>query len=583
MKGNKFILFSLVLLCNFFLIFANNSAEYQKAQDQLKSRGEVYFKFYANSIEDVLKLVDVISIDNAIGNEIYAFANTETFNEFLKHGLYYEAVTPEHLLGPRPQMSDYSPQPDWTKYPTFAGYKNIMEEFQTTYPQFVKIDTIGESVQGRELIVAKVSANVHEEECEPEWFMMGAIHGQETTGIILSMRLIEYLCESYERDARAHRILDSIEMFILPVSNPDGTYKDNNDIFDAVRYNANGFDLNRNWPKHPQAGTSQNPEKETQVVMAWEKKHHIVMNLDWHGGVETAIYPYSSISRRTTDDDWWRHVTRIYADLAQENGPSGYFNDCNNGTCHGYSELGYVAIGTTKDWFYYYMHARGISNEVSSTKLLPESQLETWWNANIDAMLAYIQECLNGIRGTVVDEVTKVGKPAKIFIDNYDNASDSSFMYADADSTDPNDPLHGNYYRPILGGNYDVTYSCPGCDPKTVENVQVTTGQATIVNVELDCGSTFADPPQAIKKSDISILPFSSGIKINFRNVKGMRRAAIYNVSGKLIKTLVMTPGKKSIIWDGVSNNFGKVGSGCYILQVNAANKTFSQSFVLSN
>ena len=579
MKGNKFILFSLVLLCNFFLIFANNSAEYQKAQDQLKNRGEVYFKFYANSVEDVLKLTDVISIDNAVGNEIYAYANPKTFNEFLKTGLYYEAITPPALLGPKPVMSDYSRGPDWTKYPTFGGYKDIMEEFQTTYPEFVKLDTIGESVNGRELIIAKVSDNVEIEENEPEWFMVGATHGNETMGCMICLRIIEYLCESYTRDSRAHRILDSIEMYILPFTNPDGTYKGgDNNIQAAIRYNANGADLNRNWPRIPgAAGSTQPAEIETQLVMAWEKEHHVVMNMDYHAGVETAIYPYSSVSRRTTDDAWWRYATGVYRDLAQENGPSGYYNDCDDGICNGYADLGYVAPGTTKDWFYYFMHARGISNELTSVKLVSESNLVMYWEANLDATLAYIQLALDGIRGTVVDEVTKEGKPAKIFIDNYDSESDSSFIYADDGGG------HGNYYRPILSGTYDVTYSCPGCEPKTVENISVTTGQGTVVNVELDCGSVFVDGSQAIKKSDIAILPFNSGIKVNFRNVKGIGKAAIYDISGKLIKTLLLEPGKKSVIWDGISNNSRKVSSGCYILQVKAANKAFSQSFVLSD
>ena len=60
-------------------------------------------------------------------------------------------------------------------------------------------------------------------------------------------------------------------------------------------------------------------------------------------------------------------------------------------------------------------------------------------------------------------------------------------------------------------------------------------------------------------------------------------KAAIYDVNGKLIKTLSIEPGKKSILWDGVSDNCNKAGSGCYILQVKAANKAFSQSFVLAN
>ena len=578
MKGIKTILFFLLLVGNFSLILSNNTAEYQKAQEQLESREEVYFKFYANSVEDVLKLSDVISIDKAVGNEIYAYANAKEFDAFLKHNLYYEAPTPEALLGPKPVMSDYSPKPDWTKYPTFDGYKNIMAQFETTYPEFVKVEEIGKSINGKELLVAKVSDNVELEECEPEWFLVGATHGNETMGCMICLRLIEWLCESYTRDSRAHRILDSIEMYILPFTNPDGTYRSATNIQNAVRYNAANVDLNRNWKRVPgTAEPSQTPTQETIVVRDWEFTRHIVMNIDYHAGTETAIYPYSGISRRTVDNTWWKYVTRIYADLAQENGPSGYYDNCDNGICHGYSELGYVAQGTTKDWFYYYMHARGISNELTSRKLVYESDLEMYWEANLDATLAYIQEVLNGIRGTVVDEVTKVGLPAKVWVENHDTNQDSSFMYADSGGG------HGNYYRPIYQGTYDVTYSCPGCESKTIEDISVTNGEATIVNVELDCGSTFVDAPQEIKKPDMLILPFKHGIKIYFKDLMHFGRAAIYDVNGKLIKTLSIEPGKKSILWDGISDNSGKASSGCYILQVKTGNKAFSQSFVLAN
>ena len=137
---------------------------------------------------------------------------------------------------------------------------------------------------------------------------------------------------------------------------------------------------------------------------------------------------------------------------------------------------------------------------MTSRKLVYESDMQMYWEANLDAILAFIQEILNSIRGTVVDEVTNVGLPAKVWVENHDTNQDSSFMYADADASDPNDPLHGNYYRPIEEGTYDVTYSCPGCESKTVEDIVVKNGEATIVNVELDCGSTFVKNNQKIVK-----------------------------------------------------------------------------------
>ncbi len=579
MKSIKSALLFLILFGCFYQLFSNDT-EYRKAYADLAKMGEVYFRFGVNNLQEINALDNVISIDEVTGHEVYAFANPKEFEAFLNYDHYYKVLTPPGLEGPRPEMSDYADLDNlqWDKYPTFSGYKNMMHGFASKYPDKVKIYNIGTSINGRDLLVAKVSDNVEEEECEPEWFMMGAIHGNETMGSIICLRLIEYLCESYERDERAHRILDSVEMYILPFSNPDATYRSGDDnIYGAVRENANGKDLNRNWPKMPGTGTSQSPEKETRNIMAFEKEHNFVMNIDYHAGVETAIYPYSSISRRTPDDAWWKYATRVYADLVQENSPSGYYNDCDNGICHGYSQLGYVAIGTTKDWFYYHMSTRGISNELTSTKLVPESKLEDYWDYNIDGLLAYIQEALNGFRGTVVDEVTKVGLAAKVFVEDHDKVGDSSWVYADSSGG------HGNYYRPIYQGNYDVTFSCEGCDPKTVDNISVQNGKATIVNVELDCGSTDIINNFHNVNTQISIVSFGRGIKINCGNLKGIVNAAVYDMNGKLVKTLPIKNGVGTLVWNGLNNGSQPVSSGCYIFQIQAADKKISQSFVLSN
>jgi len=308
--------------------------------------------------------------------------------------------------------------------------------------------------------------------------------------------------------------------------------------------------------------------------MAWVEEHHVVMAMDYHAGIETAIYPYTSVSRRTPDDTWWKHVCGVYRDHAQENGPSGYYDDCDDGIANGFSDVGMVPPGTMKDWLYYFRQARGINNELTSTKLVAESDLKKYWEANLDATLAYIQEVLNGIRGTVVDTVTKVGLPAKIWIEDHDTELDSSFIYADSSGG------HGNYYRPIIAGTYSVTYSCDGCQPKTVTDIQVKNGEATIVNVELDCGPTDAKINKKILKDHISIISHNNGISININNITTAGKAAIYDIKGKLIKNISVNPGTNNIMWNGLNNNAQKVGPGYYIFEIQISDKKVSLPFM---
>ncbi len=472
------------------------------------------------------------------------------------------------------QLSDFNPQPVWDKYPTFGGYKDMLEEFQSKYPEFVRLDTIGKTQggQGRELIIAKVSDNVEVEESEPEFFMIGGIHGNETMGSMICLRLIEYLCENFitNTDPGAQRILDSIELYILPFTNPDGTYNGGDStVQGAIRGNSNGVDLNRNWLQI-NGGT---PEDEIKLIMTWEKERHLVMAMNYTAGIETAVYPYAAFSKRTPDDEWWKHVCGIYRDLAQDNGPAGYYDDGNSGVSNGYDDLGYINTGTMVDYFYVLEHVRVMRNELTTMKLVYESDLQMYWEANRDATLAYIQEVLNGIRGTVVNEVTKAGLPAKVFVEDHDKVTDSSWVYADSAGG------HGNYYRPIIEGTYDVTYSCDGCQSKTVSDIQVKSGEATIVHVELDCG-TDAKMNTKILKDHISIISHNNGIVINVDKITTAGKAAIYDIKGKLITTISVTPGANSIIWNGLNNNAQKVGPGYYIFEIQILDQKVSLPFM---
>ena len=74
------------------------------------------------------------------------------------------------------------------------------------------------------------------------------MHGDETAGFILMLRLADYLLKNYNSDTRVKTLSDNLEIWINPLANPDGTYRDGNFIISPVRNNANGYDLNRNFP-----------------------------------------------------------------------------------------------------------------------------------------------------------------------------------------------------------------------------------------------------------------------------------------------------------------------------------------------
>jgi len=93
--------------------------------------------------------------------------------------------------------------------------------------------------------VFKTDFNNGTSEGKPKFLYTSTIHGDETTGWILMLRLIDYLLENPTLP-ECQNILENIDLYICPNTNPDGTYHGgNNTVNGATRANANGIDMNR--------------------------------------------------------------------------------------------------------------------------------------------------------------------------------------------------------------------------------------------------------------------------------------------------------------------------------------------------
>ena len=578
MKRKKFILLIVILVCSGHLLFSNslsqhNTSQYQKAMDYINNKGgEVYIKFFLPNSAQLCKLD--LSIDKVIGPEVFAYLNKREFLKFLDNKLPYEVLTHPGDLLPNPRMSDYSDRENYEfdRYPTYEGYLQIMEDFTANHPDFCRIIDIGESVEGRKLLVAKISDKVDEREKEPRYYLSATVHGDETLGYILALNLIDLLLTTYNQDERIRRIVDSAEVWICPLMNPDGTYRSGNStVSGARRYNANGQDLNRDFPD-PVEGLYPNGtwQKETENFVTFESEYDFVMTSDVHGGTEVACYPWGCHwTKLAADDEWWKLTARNYADLAQENSPSGYFTAQNDGIVNGYQW--YPVVGGRMSYMLYFRHSRLLTLELSNEKLLSESELNNHWDYNRDALLGNIEEIFNGIRGTVTDSLTGEGVRAKVFIKNFDK--DSSFVYA-------NDP-HGDYYRPIFKGTYDVEFSHVDYYTKVITGVSVENGKPTILDVQLRPLISGIDNNLMQLNKDISITQNRGNIIIYCPDIGIIKHAAIYSVKGKMVKQFKMENFKnsKTIIWDGKCHSGNAVNNGCYIFSIHTLEKSKAYRF----
>ena len=427
--------------------------------------------------QQIQKLTHLVSIDNRIGNRVIAVANDEQLANLKKAGFSYTIIPPPKVQPP--QMSTSTKDATaWDSYPTYGQYDSMMYAFQTNYPNICRTYDIGNSVLGRDLLVVKITDNPDVEEAEPEVLYTSSMHGDELTGYILTLRLIDSLLSSYGSDPRITNMIDNMEIWINPLANPDGTYRnDDNSVSGATRYNWNNIDLNRNYPDpdegpHPDGNAWQ---VETMAFMDFADAHSFVLSANFHGGAEVVNYPWDTWPQRHPDDQWFINLSRMYADSTHFYGPVGYMDDLNNGITDGWDW--YTVSGGRQDYMNYYHGCREVTIELSNTKLPSGSSLPLFWYYNRVSMITYLEQALYGIHGIVTDAVTANPVAATITVLNHDDPAAASQVYTDPDV--------GDYTRMLLAGTYDVEYSATGYYPDTVYGVTVTDLQATHVNVQL--------------------------------------------------------------------------------------------------
>ncbi len=147
---------------------------------------------------------------------------------------------------------------------------------------------------------------------EPEFKYVGNMHGNEVVGREMLLLLAKYLVEGYGINDRVTRLVDSTRIHIMPTMNPDGfeLSREGDRVSARGRANANGVDLNRNFPdqfssRSPRGFRSDaDREPETLAVMQWSRQYPFVLSANLHGGSLVANYPFDSNKDvRAVDDE----------------------------------------------------------------------------------------------------------------------------------------------------------------------------------------------------------------------------------------------------------------------------------------
>jgi hypothetical protein len=207
----------------------------------------------------------------------------------------------------------------WRSYDEEGGIRDELYEIAADNPDITKLEVIGETDQGREIIAIKLTQNARTtaDGSKPSVLYVATHHAREWISTEVDRRLLHWYMDMYRQDnAQIKRLLGSTELWFVLVHNPDGyqyTFDTerlwrknlhNNDGENEIT-NADGVDPNRNYPEHwgydeegsesqftseTYRGDAPGSEAETQALMGLHGKVGFEFSISYHSFGQLLLY-----------------------------------------------------------------------------------------------------------------------------------------------------------------------------------------------------------------------------------------------------------------------------------------------------
>ena len=237
-------------------------------------------------------------------------------------------------------------------YHTYSEMSSDLTQVVTANPAIASKRSIGRSYENRELWTAKISDNVGTDENEPEVLFTCNQHAREHLTVEMCLYLLKELTSKYSTDARVKNLVDTREIWIVFMVNPDGVeYDVATGAYRSWRKNRQpnagsqyvGTDLNRNWGynwgccggssgstssdtyRGPAAFSAPESRAVADFVLSRKLggKQQIASHIDFHTYSELILWPYGFTTANTaaglTADDRNARAT-LGQQMAQTNG-----------------------------------------------------------------------------------------------------------------------------------------------------------------------------------------------------------------------------------------------------------------------
>lgn len=340
----------------------------------------------------------------------------------------------------------------WTHYgPMRADF----EAYAAAHPAIAEFHVLGQSVQGRDIFALRISDNVQVEEDEPEFVCWASIHGDEYASGEIAYRWGLELLDGYGVDATLTAYIDDLEIWVIPLLNPDGHEN-------GTRENVNGVDLNRdfgwNWDAWGgSTGTYSQPE--TRSLQEFCLKENVSLSATLHCEGNVFLYPWCHSPNNVPEHTLVVSVGALYANATGYTLKESWDDYETHGELLDLIHGGYGSLCYT--------------SEIS----LSLQQFGNSYAGNTAGLEKFCKEAStgSGLHGLVTDAQTGLPLRAAVTI------SGSPYpAYTD--------PVLGDVHRLTIPGDYDVTVWASGYVPQTVSGVHVAHGAMTDFAVALQPG-----------------------------------------------------------------------------------------------
>jgi hypothetical protein len=493
--------------------------------------------------------------------------------------------------------------------PRYHHYGQTVQELDSLvqqYPAICRLDTIGYSTTNDSpLIAIKFSDHPDREEDEPRVLYNGVHHACELIGNEICLYMAHDLANRYGSDSNVTRWIDSNQIYLVPVVNPDGheinmsgrdtMWRKNlhdfnhNGIWDP---DTDGVDLNRNYDfiwtagdgnqgSRYYRGESAFSENETRAIRDLARREKFVFDICWHSDINPVngqmVYWPWRWGNSWCPDHW--EIQTIAESVACR-----IVSDSNTGphygAIYGQAEDG----GMARNWLYYDVGTFSYTIEVSTGYQYPGSKVDDLCRRVLPGAYYLLDRTHGaGITGHVTDSAT--GQPLVAEVKVLEATSSP-------DSIRPrlSDSLFGRFWRLLKPDTYTVAVSKYGYVTRQFSAVSVRPDTLTVLDVSLvrDQGIEDESYPRpaglALYLNQKLYAAQLVGISYQIRQA-GAVRLGVFDQTGRQVKELVnrwVQPGTYGASWDGLTDRGARASTGVYFVRLTSGKQGITRKLVLT-